>query len=150
MRYEKRYMMMRCREFMEGLRELLKDTYEFGESPFAATSCYLVPNGTADQNTYYSKPQKSFRCSDHWSWYANLKKCSEPRYVQCYNADALWPNRREGSGATKPIYICCVGYFTGTAFHCVFGEKFDRKTKTYSWVETTPQEVVERLFGKAA
>ena len=105
MRYEKRYMMMRCREFMEGLRELLKDTYEFGESPFAATSCYLVPNGTADQNTYYSKPQNSFRCSDHWSWYANLKKCSEPRYVQCYNADALWPNRREGSGATKPIYV---------------------------------------------
>lgn len=144
MKLENEKMMEKCYAFMLGLKEILGDAYILGQSPFAPTSCYLVPKGTEELNTYYSKPPKSFRCSDHWNWYANLKKCSNPNYVQCYNVDAFWPYKRTRAGATKHIWQCCVGYFAeDNRFHVVYGQKFDRKTRETTWVEATPIEVLK-------
>lgn len=138
----KKEAMEKCMSFMDKLKELLKDYYEFYYSPFAKQSCHLVPNGTAEENTYYSKPLYSFRCSDHWNWYANTKKCNVYWYVQCFNPDVFWPEKRKNSGATKPRYCTNVSFFGyDQKFHCVYGEKFDRKTKTYIWIESDPEEV---------
>ena len=41
--------------------------------------------------TYHSKPWHSFRISDHWNWFANIKKCEDPFYVQCNSLDMPYP-----------------------------------------------------------
>lgn len=145
---DKHEAMEKCMKFMENLAELLKDQYTFGKSPIATKTLHLVPNGTEDENTYYSKPLYSFRCSDHWNWYANTKKCSNYWYIQCYNEDVFWAEKRKGTGATKPVYCTNVSFFGyDQKFHCVYGEKFDRKTKTYSWIESDPKEVAEMALN---
>lgn len=138
-------MMEKCNAFMERLAELLKDSYTFDRSPFSPDSSYLAPKGHEDENTWYSKPEFSFRCSDHWNWYANVKKCSEYYYVQCYNKDVFWPEKRVGPKATKLRYACQVGFFSDNCFRCVYGEKYDRHTKTYVWVEATPEEYIDTI-----
>ena len=105
---------------------------------------YLVPEGTTGEVTYTSKPVKSFRVSDHWNWYANTEKCPLERYIQCYTTDMPWTKKRLKEGfASKPIYGTAVMFFGDDGkYHHVYGEKFDRRTKTWNWVEGSLEDAV--------
>ena len=137
-----------CNDFIETLAQLLGDKYEMIGSCNKDLSRYLVPAGTADQISYYGKPTLSFRISDHWNWFSNLKKCSVRNYIQCYSKDMPVPKPRPigQDTATKPItgiQVCVQG--ADGMYHHVFGEKFDRKTHTWSWVENKPKDVIAAL-----
>jgi hypothetical protein len=146
-RYEtEKSKMALCIEFIETLATLLGESYEMIGSCNKDASKYLVPAGTTDQITYYGKPTLSFRVSDHWSWYSNLKKCAEPSYIQCYSIDAPVPKPRpigNPGQATKPVMgkQVCIQLADGM-YHHVFGDKFDRKTHKWTWVENDPAEVL--------
>ena len=89
-----------CNNFIENLAQLLGDKYELIGSCNNDLSRYLIPAGTREQITYYGKPVNSFRVSDHWSWFSNLKKCSLRNYIQCYSRDM--PFRRRGRQDRTP------------------------------------------------
>ena len=91
---DKKGMMALCMAFFEELSNELPN-YTVVGSCNKDSSLYLVPNGTEDEITYYSKPAKSFRISDHWNWYANTKKCDNERYIQCLCVDLPYAKRRE-------------------------------------------------------
>ena len=135
-----------CKAFFDALVSILGDRYEMLRSCNQDMSAYLCPSGTSGEVTYHSKPEESFRISDHWNWYANTNKCSDPRYIQCYCADLPWARRRlEPNKPTRPIMASCVSLFRNGKYHVIYGERFDRKTKTWSWVETSPEEALSKL-----
>lgn len=136
----------KCQAFMAKLFEKLNG-YECDQSPYSAESSYCIPIGTNEQNSFYSKPMYSFRCSSHWNWYANLRKCSNPTYIQCNNVDVPWPrNRVEPGKASQPVTAYQVAFFDNDKrFHCVYGEKFNRKTKQWEWVESSVEDVIADL-----
>lgn len=137
----------KCLEFFYELADILEDRYELVESCNLDVSSYLVPNGTADDISYYGKPARSFRVSDHWNWYANLRKCTRRGYVQCYSADVPRARRRPEEGkASKPriaLQVCMLG--DDGKYHAIYGEKFDYYLGKYVWIENTPEAVVEQL-----
>lgn len=136
----------KCQAFMAKLYERLEG-YECDQSPYSNESSYCIPFGTNEENSFYSKPMHSFRCSSHWNWYANLRKCSVPNYIQCNNVDVPWARQRIESGkASQPVTAYQVAFFgDDKRFHCVYGEKFDRKTKSWQWIESSVDEVLEDL-----
>lgn len=144
----------KCRAFFDRLAELLAPEYEVMASCNKDLSAYLVPAGTQNQVTYYSKPIGSFRVSDHWNWYSNLTKCSWPNYIQCFSADVPYAKPRDPKYpymATKGRKAFQVGYFgRDKKYHCVYGEQWNKKLKTWEWVEATPEEVARnlRLIGE--
>lgn len=136
----------KCQAFMAKLYEKLTG-YEMDQSPYSNESSYCIPVGTNEQNSFYSKPMYSFRCSSHWNWYANTRKCSIPTYIQCNNLDVPHVrNRIEPGRASQPVMAYQVAFFgDDKRFHCVYGEKFDRKTKKWEWVESSVDDVVNDL-----
>lgn len=136
-----------CLEFFYELADILEDRYELVESCNLDVSSYLVPNGTAGDISYYGKPAHSFRVSDHWNWYANLKKCKRRGYVQCYSVDVPRARRRLEEGkASKPrvaLQVCVLD--DDGRYHAVYGEKFDYYLGKYIWIEDTPEAVAERF-----
>lgn len=147
--YDEQNKIFACKTFFDELSDILKDTYEVAGSCNQDISQYLIPKGTISDLTYYSKPKKSFRISDHWNWYANLKKCSNPHYVQCLSVDLPRANKRfkwNGYRATTPIHgnqVCILG--GDNKYHAVYGEVYDRKTRTWSWLETDPADIAEMV-----
>ena len=136
--------MNKCNEFFSKLELLLQDQYETLGSCNKDFSRYLVPIGTTDKVTYYGKPTKSFRVSDHWNWYSNINKCSNPNYVQCRSMDMPWARKRVEDGKpTKPRFGYQVAIvLEDGCYHVVYGECFNRKTKTWSWVDNDPKDIV--------
>lgn len=132
--------MARCSEFFSKLSKELESTYEILESCNQDFSKYLVPVGTSDQVTYSSKPDKSFRISDHWNWYANTKKCENPSYIQCLSVDLPWARKRPEEGKpSKPIIGVQVSMIGADGkYHAVYGDCYNRKTKEWSWIENDP------------
>ena len=125
-----------CEEYFNLLADQLKDTHEVVASCNYDDSKYLVPKGTANQITYSSKPVNSYRLSDHWNWKANLKKNPDENYIQCYSRDMPWCKQRLGyqGHASRPIRAYMVARFDkDNKYHHVFGEKFNRKTKEWTW-----------------
>lgn len=124
-----------CIAYFERLAEELKDTHVVVGSCNKDASAYLVPKGTEDQISYYGKPEDSYRISDHWNWFSNVKKCKDEHYVQCLNTDIPWTRLREEPGmATKPRYGIQVAYYgKDRKYHGIFGDLFNRKTKTWAW-----------------
>ena len=139
-----------CSDFFDKLSGLLSENYEVLGSCNKDFSRYLIPKGTANQVTYYGKPVKSFRISDHWNWFSNLKKCSDPNYVQCRSLDMPWCRKREEGSffATKPRFGAqvCIQLEDG-CYHHVYGDRFDRATKTWKWIETSPEDVVRTYLN---
>ena len=136
----------RCKSFFDALVSILGERYERLNSCNQDMSAYLCPTGTSGEVTYHSKPEESFRISDHWNWYANTNKCSDPRYIQCYCVDLPWARRRlEPNKATRPIMASSVCVFRNGRYHAIYGERFDRKTKTWSWIETSPEKALSEL-----
>ncbi len=138
-----------CNEFFNELSEKLK-----GKDYIVLDSCsydvtkYLIKKGTADKLSYYGKPEASFRISDHWNWKSSIKKCAAEDYVQCLNVDMPWVRRRlEPGKATKPVYGWQVGFYgSDYKYHAVYGEVFDRKTRTWNWLENSVDDVLRDVF----
>ena len=62
---------------------------------------YIIPNGM--KLSYGPHPEGTIRISNHWSWYANIKKCSNREFIQCYLYNTQ-PNQRENNNcSSKPI-----------------------------------------------
>lgn len=138
-----------CKTFFEVLSEELSKTHTVYGSCNRDISAYLIPDGTEDQVTYHSKPANSFRFSDHWNWKANLGKNPNEKYIQCYTKDLPWCKMRNAPGkASNPIYAVCVCYFDGDIYHVVYGERFNRVSKTWDWVEADPMEVAKMAQKK--
>lgn len=135
------------------LAKELSETYEEVASCNNDISRYLVPKGTADQISYYGKPAYSLRISDHWSWYANVKKCNDENYVQCENT-LFTPNSREKEGgASKPIRSLqiCIADRDGV-YHHVIGFTTDMdKDPILRYEDMDVKHILEyiRLFKQA-
>lgn len=137
----------KCAVFFNTLSNMLGDRYETLASCNQDISAYLCPAGTTSEVTYHGKPEGSFRISDHWNWYANTNKCSDPKYIQCYCTNLPWAHRRPAENkAGKPITASCVCIFRNGKYHVVFGECYDRKTKTWSWVNNSPEQILSELI----
>jgi len=142
-----------CRQFFIDLAEALKGDYEAMASKIRHGECsmYLCPKGTSDQVTYHSKPEMSFRFSDHWNWYTSQKRNPDLKYIQCQCRHLPEPKRRHGDGLpSDPIVANCVCLFINGQYRVVYGSKYDRKTRSWSWVNNTVEEVVAKLMGGAA
>lgn len=135
----------KCIVFFEILAEELQKTHTVKGSCNRDISAYLIPDGTDDLVTYHSKPVNSFRISDHWNWKSNLAKNPNEKYIQCYTRDMPWCKLRQAPGkASPPVFGCAVAYFGyDELYHVVYGERFNRKTKTWEWVEADPAEVAK-------
>lgn len=134
---------LKCVVFFDALTSMLGNRYERLASCNQDMSAYLCPLGTSSEVTYYGKPEGSFRISDHWNWYANTNKCSNPKYIQCYCNELPWAHRRPAPNrAGKPVMASCVCVFRNGRYHVVYGERWDRKTKTWGWIENNPEEVI--------
>lgn len=139
-----------CRKFFDRLAELLKDKYEVVGSCNQDLSAYLVPKGTKDQISYYGKPDRSFRVSDHWTWYSNLKKCSNPNEIQCYSNGTPPPCPRDPENpecATSAHQACQVAIYNGRTkqYMVVYGEMWDKNQNRWVWNENIPERVAEWL-----
>ena len=131
-----------CEAFLRQIQTLLEGRYEIVGSCNQDISKYLVPNGTEKQITYYGKPEKSFRISDHWNWYSSTKKCRDISYVQCESVDM--PNARERTDehATKPrkgLQVAIQG--TDGKYHHVFGYKWIPEIREFKWVTNSPMDI---------
>lgn len=132
-----------CVNYFNKLAEKLKDTHEVVGSCNKDMTVYLVPKGTADQITYRSKPANSYRLSDHWTWYASIKKCSDPSYIQCQNASMPpYPRPRLGKeGASRPWMGWQVAKTDEHGvYHGIVGYMYDRYLKCWTWVEVDETE----------
>lgn len=141
------FKILACEIFFSNLSKILEDTYEVVRSCNQDISQYLIPKGTISELSYYSKPKKSFRISDHWNWYANIRKCSNPRYIQCLSVDIPRADKRSAYGKpTKPKTGIQVSVIGGDGkYHAVYGEVFNRKTKKWEWLETDPADIAEMI-----
>jgi hypothetical protein len=138
-----------CKNFFEELSEKLKDTHVVVRSCNQDESAYLVPIGTEDQITYYGKPANSFRISDHWNWYANLRKNPDPNYIQCNNVDlGVGCKKRNGPGlASNPWYAWCVAIVLADGeYHTMVGETNNPETDEWCFVEFEDLDSWIRIF----
>lgn len=135
-----------CKAFFEALSDMLSDQYEILESINKVDSACLCPIGTTGEVTYYSKPEKSFRVAKYWNWYANTERCSDREYIQCYSPDLPRTFRRmNGDKAGKPVTAASVCFYRDGVYHVVYGERWDKKTRRWTWVDNTPGEVCQKL-----
>lgn len=126
-----------CKGYFGYLVQKLADTHELVPSCNNDESMYLIPKGTIDQLTYQSKPVDSYRFSTHWNWYANVNKCPDPNYVQCWNVDLPRPKQRAAEGKpSKPVLGICVARFgEDHLYHTVYGEVFNYRKRMW-WFRT--------------
>ena len=143
----------KCVRFFNEVAELLKDTHVVVPSKSKKWESYcLVEKGQENQVTYYGKPVNSLRVAPNWNWRAGLDRCSNPSYIQCVTPDAPFARRRpkeHPEWSSLPIFCNMVGYFdTDNKYHCIFGEKYERETKTWTWVENFPKRVALMIQAK--
>ncbi len=135
-----------CERFFEELMHELGDDYELVLCGTNSRSSYLVPKGTASEITYYGKPMKSFRIGNAWNWYANINTCDDEWHVQCLNYDLPFTKNRRTKGVSgMPIRAMQVAYKDGESYRCVYGEKYDRETRHWTWITSDPKEVAESI-----
>ena len=141
----------KCIQFFHEVAGMLTDIYEVipGKSEKHKSFC-LVPKGTANQVTYYGKPVNSLRVAMNWNWYAGLDRCINPKYIQCVTPDLPYVKQRpkeHPEWSSPPVYGNMVALFDmDNKYHCIFGEKYNREDKTWSWVtDNTPEQVADML-----
>lgn len=143
-------MLEKCQKFFSELVDISKDHYFLVDSCNNDVSQYLVLYGTQDEElSYYNKPSWSFRISDHWNWYANVKKCHIYSYIQCLSVDMPRAKKRlEVGKASKPIlgYQVCI-FGDDEKYHCVYGECYDRKDQKWYWIESNPKDIYEMALA---
>lgn len=140
-----------CNRFMDRVAYLLDPYFELMDSCNQDISRYLIPSGSRSEVSYYGKPDMSLRFSDHWNWFSSLKKCNDPNYVQCRSLDMPWVRKREDPEmATQPRYgiqVCIYEKATG-CYHHVYGDKFNRHTRKWTWIETDPVRLATDIMMK--
>lgn len=141
--YEKGY---QCRRFFKELADILGETHYIVGSCNQDETIYLLEKGTDERElSYYSKPKNSYRISDHWSWYSNVRKNPDETYIQCESVDV--PNVRERiepGKASKPRKAWQVCFFGEDGkYHCIFGDIYDKETKTWSFKTVKAKEVLK-------
>jgi len=140
---------IRCKAYYNSLAQLCEDGYVRIGSCNKGFSSYLIPFGTDDQLSYYGKPELSFRLSDHWNWYSNLKKCKDESLIQCCCVCLPGPSDRIEEGkASRAVKACCVAFYYKGAYYTVYGELFDAVKKEWYWLETKPRDVFSLLTQK--
>lgn len=136
----------RCNEFLTELTDILKESYVLCGSCNKDASRYLVPNGTETQISYYGKPVNSFRLSDHWNWYAGLRKCSDPNYIQCESVDM--PKARErkeaGKGTDAIIGVQVAVQLEDGKYHHIFGDKWNPRKHAFEWEENNALDILKK------
>ena len=140
----------KCRYFYDELTKELSEFYDSIGSCNHDESIYLIPKGTEEQITYYGKPDRSFRYSDHWNWYSSIRKCEDPSVIQCYNADIPEPRSRiEDWKASKPRFAIQVGYCDkNNEYHAIYGEAYDKETKEWYWLDNNPKDIAKKLLSR--
>jgi len=134
-----------CIQFFEDLSNRLQNKYSVMGSCNNDISSYLCPIGTEWEVSYNGKPEMSFRVSDHWNWFANVKRCSRVGYVQCYSPDLPFAKKRMEKGkASTPIYAISVMIFINNKYVPVYGETFDRNNRAWSWVDNSVDTVISK------
>lgn len=135
----------KCREYFNSLREILKETHEVQSNKTRDNhpDKYLFPKGKRSEITYSSKPKDSFRFSSKWNFYKNGKG-EDLEEVQCYSED--FPNAHTDSKGIGPqgsvlAYSVCF-YGDDGHYHVVYGERYNRKTGKWDWVESSPEDAV--------
>lgn len=139
----------KCRKFFDELSNELKDDYVVVKSCNADLSAYLVPKGTEHEISYYGKPEKSFRVSDHWNWYSNLKRCEKIDEVQCHSLDVNGLNQRDPEHpemATSAIQVSQVAYYSPEdhKYHAVYGRKWNPEKSEYDWIDVNIGEALNK------
>lgn len=89
----------------------------------AFRSGYIYPSGTHDEITYEGKPEKSFRISGHWSWFANVNKAPKDT-IQCYCPEIGEPTERNiemPEKPTKPIERWAICFYENGVYHQIAG-----------------------------
>lgn len=144
-----------CVVFFNRVAALVDDIYEVvpGKGKQWQSYC-LVPKGTRSQINYYGKPVDSLRVAMNWNWRASLYKCSVPNHIQCVTQDLPFVKARPKDHpdlASPPVYGNMVALFDKDhKYHCLYGEKYDRVTKTWGWVDDkTPEDVANMLRERA-
>ena len=135
----------KCKVMFHALRDYLEDSYEKCVSGHYDRDFYLYPAGTHSDITYYGKPAKSFRLSYHWNWLTSLDRCSDPNYIQCESVDMpkCRKERTERFGMSKPRYGYQIAFYgSDNKYHCVYGDKYNRKTGKWEWVENTLDDIL--------
>ena len=153
-----------CIKFFKKMAELLGDDYEMvgtgkcrrgghfliegtDKGIFRIADHYLYPFGTESKITYYTKPYWSFRISDHWNWFAPLKQCKDEKFLQCFNVDLPRLTTRKDDDRlnyVSAIQVALFGNHDDEAYHCVYGAYKDHETHEWKWMETTPEEIIEK------
>lgn len=128
-----------CREFFKRLTDHLSETHECVGSCNKDKTLYLIPKGTVGDLSYYGKPENSYRFSDHWTWYANVRKCENEKYIQCWCKDMPGPRERVAPGKpSRPIRGIAVAKTDEEGnYRVIFGEYFDKGRK--QWCFLTPE-----------
>ena len=139
----------KCEVFFNKLVDLLSDDYVLVGSCNQDNSAYLVPKGTEEEISWYGKPEWSFRISEHWNWYANLKKCEDETFVQCESLQLPRARFRRKEGyASIPIYASQVCVYYNGKYHCIYGRYRDHYNKkrngtNWPWMENDPEAIAE-------
>lgn len=141
----------KCRKFFDDISVILKRNYIVVGSCNQDLSAYLVPVGTENQISYYGKPDRSFRVSDHWNWYSSMKRCAKEDEVQCWSMDVQDPKQRDPEHlekATKPRKVAQVAFYSDydRKYHAIYGNVWNPKKQVYEWIENDPKEVIYRLL----
>ena len=145
----------KCVTFFNAVADELKETHTViqGKSKKTKSAC-LVKKGKENEVSYYGKPINSLRVAINWNWRAGLDRCSNPKYIQCVTPDLPYCRHRpkeHPEWASPPVYGNMIGYFdTDNKYHCIFGEKYDHETKTWSWVDNSPHNVAMMILQRDA
>ena len=133
---------MLCTHFFDELGGILNSNYKIVGSCNKDFSAYLVPVGTEGQISYTDKPENSFRISDHWNWYSNIKKCPDESYVQCNSLSVPKAENRIAPGkASNPISAIQVAFFCKGSYYAVYGEYYNFQAKTWEWLDMNAKKV---------
>lgn len=127
-----------CKKYFNELRDILSDTHEVtaNRCKVKRPDMYLCPKGTRKEITYHGKPHYSFRYSTKWNFYS--PRCEG--VVQCYSKD--FPHAHTDSkgagpdGAVLAFSVCYYG--NDNLYHVVYGEKYNRETGEWEWIESDP------------
>lgn len=135
----------KCNQYFNSLYEMLKDSHDrrTNKTRDRRPDKYIFPKGTGDEITNVGKPANSFRYSNKWNFWKNGKG-EMLDSVQCYSED--FPKAHTDSHGCGPqgsvlAYSVCF-YGEDGRYHVVYGERYNRRTKKWDWVESDPEDAI--------
>ncbi len=139
-----------CADFWEKLSNYLREK-GYLETKSKAKSRYLVPSGTENEITWMGKPEFSFRYSNHWNFYTDLKNNPNPNAIQCLNPDiAPAYSRKSPEKGSRPVKGIAVAFYFNGHYRTICGQKYDLITDTWSILDNEfSEEFINRLLAIA-